>query len=103
MKISDSLAKLARPLERQPWRGVMLISALLLALAILQAPDLIAANTSEFTLWLAPWLMWAVCSGIMHGMGFHPASIVGRVLFFPWFTLLTLFVGLWLMRSYFFQ
>ena len=74
MKTSDRLARLAAPLERQPWQGLMLLAAALLAVAILQAPNLVAANTSEHGLWLAPWLMWAVCCGVMHGLGFHRAA-----------------------------
>ena len=78
MKTSDRLARLAAPLERQPWQGLMLLAATLLAVAILQAPNLVAANTSDHGLWLAPWLMWAVCCGVMHGLGFHPRSLIGR-------------------------
>ena len=77
MKTSDRLARLAAPLERQPWQGSMLLAAALLAVAILQAPNLVAANTSDHGLWLAPWLMWAVCCGVMHGLGF-PSSQPGR-------------------------
>ena len=64
-------------------------------------PNLVAANTSEHGLWLAPWLMWAVCCGVMHGLGFHPRSLVGRVLFFPWLALPSLLYGLWLTSSYY--
>ena len=101
MKTSDRLARLAAPLERQPWQGLMLLAAALLGVAILQAPNLIAANTSDHGLWLAPWLMWAVCCGVMHGLGFHPRSLVGHVLFSPWLALPSLLYGLWLTSGYY--
>jgi len=37
----------------------------------------------------------------MHGLGFHPRSLVGRVLFFPWLALPSLLYGLWLTSSYY--
>ncbi len=67
----------------------------------LQAPNLIAANTSEHGLWLAPWLMWAVCCGVLNGLGFHLKSLPGRVLFNPWLAWPSLLYGLWLTHSYF--
>ena len=79
----------------------MRLAAALLGVAILQAPNLVAANTSDHGLWLAPWLMWAVCCGVMHGLGFHPRSLIGRVLFFPWLALPSLLCGLWLTSSYY--
>ncbi|UAK73884.1 cyd operon YbgE family protein [Aeromonas enteropelogenes] len=79
----------------------MLLAAALLGVAILQAPNLIAANTSEHGHWLAPWLMWAVCCGVLHGLGFHPRSLFGRLFFNPWLALPSLLYGLWLMQSYF--
>ncbi|WP_224432054.1 cyd operon YbgE family protein [Aeromonas rivuli] len=101
MKRSDQLARLAAPLERQPWQGLMLLAAALLAAAILQAPNLIAANTSAHGHWVAPWLMWAVSCGVMHGLGFHPRSLPGRVFFCPWLAWPSLLYGLWLTHSYF--
>ncbi|PJG60474.1 hypothetical protein CUC53_01810 [Aeromonas cavernicola] len=79
----------------------MLFLAALLAVAILQAPHLIAANTSVHGHWLGLWLMWSVCCGIIHGVGFHPRSLVGRLLLLPWLAWPSLLYGLWLMRSYF--
>ncbi len=78
----------------------MLLAAALLAVAILQAPNLVAANTSEHGLWLAPWLMWAVCCGVMHGLGFHPRSLIGRAVC-PWLAWPSLLYGLWLTQGYF--
>ena len=79
----------------------MLIAAALLAVAILQAPNLIAANTSAHGYWLAPWLMWAVCAGLLNGLGFHLQSLLGRVLFNPWLVWPSVLSGLWLTRDYF--
>ena len=100
MRTSDRLARLAAPLSAPTLAGVVLAAALL-AVAILQAPNLVAANTSEHGLWLAPWLMWAVCCGVMRGLGFHPRSLIGRVLFCPWLAWPSLLYGLWLTQGYF--
>ena len=101
MKTSDRLARLAAPLERQPWQGLMLLAAALLAVAILQVPNLVAANTSEHGLWLAPWLMWAVCCGVMHGLGVSPAQPGGSRAVLPLACLPSLLYGLWLTSSYY--
>jgi len=79
----------------------MLLAAALLAVSILQAPHLIAANTSDHGHWLAFALMWAVCCGVLNGLGFHLKSVLGRLLFNPWLAWPALLYGLWLTRFYF--
>ncbi|MGL5226196.1 MAG: cyd operon YbgE family protein [Aeromonas sp.] len=101
MTLNDRLARWVAPLERQPWQGLMLVAAALLAVAILQAPHLIAANTSTHSYGLAPWLIWAVCGGLLNGLGFHLKSLLGRALFNPWLIAPSLLYGLWLTHSYF--
>lgn len=95
------LARLYAPLWRQPWQGLLLVAAVLLAVAILQASHLVAANTSGLGHWVAPLLMWAVCAGVINGMGFHPRSVVARLLLCPWLAWPLILWGLWLTRTYF--
>ncbi|MGL5286130.1 cyd operon protein YbgE [Aeromonas sp. RU39B] len=101
-----SNAQLARwyaPLWRQPWQGALLVAAILLAVAILQASHLVAANTSELGVWVAPVLMWGVCCGFINGLGFHPRTLVVRLLLCPWLAWPVILWGLWLTRSYYFS
>jgi predicted membrane protein len=101
MNLNDRLAWLAAPWTRQPWQGLMLAAAAFLAVALLQAPHLIAANTSAHSVWLAPGLMWAVCGGIIHGLGWQPQHPMSRLLSWPWLVWPLLLYGLWTTHPYF--
>lgn len=95
------LARLCAPLWCQPGQGLLLVSAVLMAVAMLQAPNLVAANTSAHAHWVSLVLMWSVCAGLINGMGWQPRSLPVRLLLFPWLALLLNGWGLWLTRSYF--
>lgn len=55
--------------------GAFILIALLLAGCIFWDPSRFAAKTSELEIWHGFLLMWAVCSGVIHGVGFRPRAV----------------------------
>ena len=49
--------------------------ALLLAGCIFWDPSRFAAKTSGLEIWHGFLLMWAVCAGVIHGVGFRPKAV----------------------------
>ena len=76
------IATLYAIMDKRPLRALSLLMALLLAGCIFWDPSRFAAKTSELEIWHGFLLMWAVCSGVIHGVGFSPAcrSLAGDFL-----------------------
>ncbi|VED52759.1 cyd operon protein YbgE [Raoultella terrigena] len=65
-------------MDKRPLRALSLVMALLLAGCIFWDPSRFAAKTSELEIWHGFLLMWAVCAGVIHGVGFRRAPFSGR-------------------------
>ncbi len=52
------------------------VMALLLAGCMFWDPSRFAAKTSELEIWHGLLLMWAVCAGVIHGVGFRPQKVL---------------------------
>ncbi|PHM36048.1 cyd operon protein YbgE [Xenorhabdus innexi] len=76
-------------------RALILIMALGLALCILWEPTIFASNTSSLMVWQGILLIWAICSGVIFGVGFNPEHFVWRLLFHPLPAFLILIFGLY--------
>ncbi len=71
-------------MDKGPLRALSLMMlALLLAGCIFWDPSRFAAKTSELEIWHGFLLMWAVCAGVIHGVGFRPRAIHWQGLFRP--------------------
>ncbi|AUP76858.1 cyd operon protein YbgE [Enterobacter sp. EA-1] len=57
-------------------------------------PSRFAAKTSELEIWHGLLLMWAVCAGVIHGVGFRPRAIHWQGIFCPLIADLVLLAGL---------
>ena len=68
--------------------------ALLLAGCIFWDPSRFAAKTSELEIWHGFLLMWAVCSGVIHGVGFRPRAVHWQGIFCPLIADIVLALGL---------
>ena len=88
------IAKLYAVMDKRPLRALSLIMALVLAGCIFWDPSKFAAKTSELHIWQGFLLMWAVCAGVIHGVGFRPRSIIWQGVFCPLIALVVLFAGL---------
>ncbi|MCT4710800.1 cyd operon protein YbgE [Enterobacteriaceae bacterium H11S18] len=88
------IAKLYAVMDKSPLRALSLIMALALAGCIFWDPSRFAAKTSELAIWHGFLLMWAVCAGVIHGVGFRPRKALWQGLFCPLIAQLTLLAGL---------
>ncbi len=77
-----------------PPAGAFLIMALLLAGCIFWDPSRFAAKTSELEIWHGFLIMWAVCAGVIHGVGFRPKALHWQGIFCPLIADLVLLAGL---------
>ncbi|WP_340609128.1 cyd operon protein YbgE [Xenorhabdus bharatensis] len=76
-------------------RALILIMALGLAACILWDSTRFASNTSSLMIWQGIFLIWAICSGVIFGVGFNPKHFVWRFFFHPLPALLILIFGLY--------
>ncbi|XNM67206.1 cyd operon protein YbgE [Escherichia coli] len=75
------IATLYAIMDKRPLRALSLLMALALAGCIFWDPSRFAAKTSELEIWHGFLLMWAVCTGVIHGVGFRPRAIHWREFF----------------------
>ncbi|WP_431223239.1 cyd operon protein YbgE [Serratia sp. L9] len=93
--MSSSLVdKLYAITDKGPVRALSLVLALVLAGCIFWDPTRFAARTSSFEIWQGILLIWAVCAGIVHGVGFRPHSMFWRAFFAPLPAIVILAAGL---------
>ncbi|AIR04218.1 MULTISPECIES: cyd operon protein YbgE [Cedecea] len=88
------IAKLYAVMDKSPLRALSLVMALVLAGCIFWDPSRFAAKTSELEIWHGFLLMWGVCAGIVHGVGFRPTKVLWQGIFCPLIADLVLIAGL---------
>ncbi|WP_434525414.1 cyd operon protein YbgE [Photorhabdus asymbiotica] len=82
-------------MDKGPIRGLILILALVVAGCVFWELARFAANTSSLHIWQGILLIWAVCTGVTFGIGFHPRRIVWCIFFYPLPAFLILIWGLY--------
>lgn len=93
--MSSSLAdKLYAMTDKGPVRALSLVLALILAGCIFWDPTRFAAKTSSLEIWEGLLLIWAVCTGVIHGVGFRPQRALWRAFFSPLPAIVILAAGL---------
>ncbi|WP_313448561.1 cyd operon protein YbgE [Pseudescherichia sp.] len=88
------IAKLYAVMDKGPLRALSLVMALVLAGCMFWDPSRFAAKTSDLTVWHGPLLMWAVCAGVIHGVGFRPKAVHWQGIFCPLIADIVLAAGL---------
>ncbi|MEK0169773.1 MULTISPECIES: cyd operon protein YbgE [Pseudescherichia] len=88
------IAKLYAVMDKGPLRALSLVMALVLAGCMFWDPSRFAAKTSDLTVWHGLLLMWAVCSGVIHGVGFRPKAVHWQGIFCPLIADIVLAAGL---------
>ncbi|XTZ37198.1 cyd operon protein YbgE [Salmonella enterica] len=88
------IAGLYAVMDKGPLRALSLVMALLLAGCVFWDPTRFAAKTSELEIWHGLFLIWAVCTGVIHGVGFRPRAIHWQAIFNPLIADLVLLAGL---------
>ncbi|KMK43915.1 cyd operon protein YbgE [Pluralibacter gergoviae] len=81
-------------MDKGSLRALSLLMALVLAGCIFWDPSRFAAKTSSLEIWHGFLIMWAVCAGVIHGVGFRPKSLLWQGLFCPLLADLVLLCGL---------
>lgn len=92
--MSKIIAQLYALMDKGPLRALSLVMALVLAGCMFWDPSRFAAKTSDLTVWHGLLLMWAVCAGVIHGVGFRPRAIHWQALFCPLLADIVLIAGL---------
>ncbi|MCO7260932.1 cyd operon protein YbgE [Dickeya zeae] len=87
--------RLYRCMDKGPLRALSLIMALLLAGCVFWEPARFAARTSSLAVWQGIVLIWAVCTGVVHGVGFRPQRMHWRAFFSPLPAFVILAAGLY--------
>ncbi|WP_114191801.1 cyd operon protein YbgE [Edaphovirga cremea] len=75
--------KLYDVVDKGPLRALSLVMALVLTGCIFWDPTPFASRTSQLETWQGLLMIWAVCSGIIHGFGFRPKRAIWRAFFAP--------------------
>lgn len=88
------IATLYAVMDKGPLRVLSLVMALVLAGCIFWDPSRFAAKTSELEIWHGFLLIWAVCAGVIHGVGFRPQMLHWKGIFCPSVAVLVMFAGL---------
>ena len=92
--MSKIIATLYAVMDKRPLRALSVVLALLLAGCMVWDPSRFAAKTSELEIWHGLLLMWAVCAGVIHGVGFRPQKVLWQGIFCPLLADIVLIVGL---------
>lgn len=91
---SSLIDKLYAITDKGPIRALSMALALILAGCIFWDPSRFAARTSSLEIWQGILLMWAVCAGMVHGVGFQPQNVFWRAFFTPLPAIVILAAGL---------
>lgn len=75
--------KLYAVMDKGPLRALSLVMALVLAGCVFWDPTRFAAKTSSLEIWHEVLLVWAACTGVIHGVGFRPNYWFWRLFFTP--------------------
>lgn len=92
--MTSIIATLYAVMDKRPLRALSFMLALVLAGCIFWDPTRFAAKTSELEIWHGFLLMWAVCTGVIHGVGFRPRAVHWQGIFCPLLADIVLIVGL---------
>ncbi|WP_413723411.1 cyd operon protein YbgE [Sodalis sp. RH24] len=89
--VTDFLYRLT---DSSPLRLLSLIMALALAGCVFWMPARFASTTSSLTAWHNLLIVWAVCTGVIHGVGFRARRWGWRLAFLPLAAIVVLAIAL---------
>jgi len=84
-----------RLMDKGPLRALSLMLALIVAGCLFWDPSRYAAHTSTLSVWQGVLVIWAVCAGVIHGVGFRPRRTRWQALFSPGLALIALLLALY--------
>ncbi|CAX58836.1 MULTISPECIES: cyd operon protein YbgE [Erwiniaceae] len=92
--MGQGITRLYQWMDKSPLRALSLLMALLLAGCMFWDPKRFAANSSSLEIWQGLLMMWAVCTGVIHGVGFRPRRLRWQAFFSPLPAWIVLIFGL---------
>ncbi|MGE9550785.1 cyd operon protein YbgE [Erwinia amylovora] len=93
------ITRLYKLMDKSPLRALSLIMALLLAGCMFWDPRRFAANSGSLEIWQGLLMMWAVCTGVIHGVGFRQHRLRWQAFFSPLPAWIVLLAGLFFFFS----
>ncbi|RPE03753.1 cyd operon protein YbgE [Candidatus Pantoea deserta] len=84
-----------RLMNKGPLRALSLILALIVAGCLFWDPSRYAAHTSTLSVWQGILVIWAVCAGVIHGVGFQLRRTRWMAFFAPLLAQIALLFGLY--------
>lgn len=85
--LADKVAKLHAPMDKTLLRVLALILGFMHVGLVMWEPNAYHREIGGFDAFIAPALIWAVCSSMVYGVGFKPRNWYWQVLFSPYFSL----------------
>jgi len=79
--------------SERPLRGLTLALAVLLALVLTVYPVAAIGASGRPSMGLLALLLWGICAGFVHGVGFAPRSAAWRIALGPWIALPVMMLG----------
>ncbi|ORM55099.1 cyd operon protein YbgE [Pantoea conspicua] len=86
---------LYRLMDKGPLRALSLLLALITAGGVLWDPTRFADHAGRLPALQAMVLIWAICCGVIHGVGFRPRLTLWQALFSPLPAMIVLFIALY--------
>lgn len=85
--LADKVAKLHEPMDKALLRVLALILGFMHVGLVMWDPNAYHREIGGFNAFIAPALIWALCSSMVYGVGFKPRHWYWQVLFSPYFSL----------------
>ncbi|WP_447400603.1 cyd operon protein YbgE [Vibrio harveyi] len=85
--LADKVAKLHAPMAKTLLRVLALILGFMHVGLVMWDPNAYHREIGGFNAFIAPALIWSVCSSMVYGVGFKPRNWYWQVLFSPYFSL----------------
>lgn len=89
-KLATQIAALHQPMDKALLRVLSLVLAIGHTALLMWDPISYSQAIGGFNAIVGPLFIWAVCSGVIFGIGFTPIFVVWRILFSPYFSFTTL-------------
>ncbi|MDV7103877.1 cyd operon protein YbgE [Vibrio sp. TH_r3] len=86
-KFATQIANLHRPIDKALFRALSFLLAIGHVVLLMWEPTLYGEAIGGFTPYIGPLFVWAVCSGVIFGVGFTPIFVAWKIIFSPYFSL----------------
>ena len=86
-KLATKIACLHNPMDNRLLKTLSLVLGFMNAGLVLWNPEAYHQAIGGFNVFIAPALIWAICSSVIYGIGFKPRSWYLQVLFSPYFSM----------------